>query len=301
MIEDKLNLKFYKGEDIYSDGEIENDLLAAVQNPDDIPEILMQHNEWPFLYHLSPIRENILEWYDFDPEGSVLEIGSGCGAVTGLLCRKAKRVVGIELSKKRSMINATRNQRYNNLEIMVGNFEDIKLEEKFDYVTLIGVLEYAIYYINDEHPFSAMLKRIQSFLKPGGKLFIAIENKYGLKYWAGAAEDHTGGYFDGIENYSNVDKVRTFSHKGIEKLLISSGFTHNEFFYPMPDYKLPTEIYSDDYLPGPGTLRNMMANMTVNYDRERYRFFDEEKAMDALCEDEMFAEFANSFLIVSSV
>ena len=65
----------------------------------------------------------------------------------------------------------------------------------------------------------------------------------------------------------------------------------------MPDYKLPTEIYSDDYLPGPGTLRNI----TVSYDRERYQFFDEEKAMDALCEDEMFAEFANSFLIVSSM
>ena len=29
---------------------------------------------------------------------------------------------------------------------MVGNFEDVVIEEKFDYVTLIGVLEYSIYY-----------------------------------------------------------------------------------------------------------------------------------------------------------
>lgn len=297
MIEDKLNLTFYKGKDTYSDGDIENELLEAVQKSDNIFDILSVHNEWPFLYHLSPIRENILEWYDFNPDGSVLEIGSGCGAITGLLCRKARRVVGIDLSKKRSLINATKNQKYDNLEIMVGNFEDIQLEEKFDYVTLIGVLEYAIYYINDENPFETMLKRVQSFLKPEGKLFIAIENKYGLKYWSGAAEDHTGGYFDGIENYSNVDKVRTFSRKGIEKLLKTAGFSNNEFYYPMPDYKLPTEIYSDDYLPGPGTLRNM----TVSYDRDRYQFFDEEKAMDALCEDEMFTEFANSFLIVSSM
>lgn len=297
MIEDKLNLTYYKGEDIYSDGDIEDELLKAVQKPEEIPNILMECNDWPFLYHLSPIRENILEWYDFDPEGNVLEIGSGCGAITGLLCRKTKRVVGIDLSKKRSTINATKNQMYDNLEIMVGNFEDIQLEEKFDYVTLIGVLEYAIYYINDEQPFEAMLKRVQSFLKPGGKLFIAIENKNGLKYWAGAAEDHTGGYFDGIQNYSNVDKVRTFSRKTIERLLEKVGFVNNEFYYPLPDYKMASEIYSDDYLPGPGAIRDI----TVSYDRERYQFFDEEKAIDALCEEGLFTEFANSFLIVSSL
>ena len=68
-----------------------------------------------------------------------LEIGAGCGAVTGLLCRKCDRVVAVDLSKKRSTINATRNRDCDNLEIMVGNFEDIQIEEKFDYVTLIGV------------------------------------------------------------------------------------------------------------------------------------------------------------------
>lgn len=297
MMEDVLNLTFYKGEDLYSDGEIEDALLEAVQSATDLQEVLQEHTEWPFLYHLSPIRENLLEWYDFDPEGTVLEIGSGCGAISGLLCRKTKRVVGIDLSKKRSMINATKNRQYDNLEIMVGNFEDIKLEEKFDYVTLIGVLEYSIYYIEDEKPFEAMLNRAKSFLKPGGKLMIAIENKYGLKYWAGASEDHTGGFFDGIQNYDGVDRVRTFSRATLDRMLQEAGFVENEFYYPMPDYKMPNEIYSDDYLPRTGSLRNI----SVSYDRERYRLFNEEKAFDALCQDGLFPEFANSFLVISSL
>ena len=75
---------------------------------------------------------------------------------------------------------------------MVGNFNDIVLEEKYDYITLIGVLEYAAYYTDAKQPFESFLKRISSYLKEDGKLLIAIENKFGLKYWAGTREDHTG-------------------------------------------------------------------------------------------------------------
>lgn len=297
MIEDRLNLQFYKGSDEYTDGDIEDDILRELQSNEDILDILMNHDEWAFLYHLSPIRENILEWYDFNPEGTALEIGSGCGAITGLLCSKLKRVVGIDLSKKRSLINATKNKKYVNFEIMVGNFEDIDIDEKFDYVTLIGVLEYSIYYINDENPFETMLKKAKEYLKPNGKLIIAIENKYGLKYWSGATEDHTGRYFDGIENYTDVERVRTFSRGTLDKMLLSVGFESNQFYYPMPDYKLPNVVYSEDYLPGIGDIRNV----TQTYDRDRYSLFDEERVYDALSEDGLFREFANSFLIISSL
>ena len=296
MIEDKSNLTFYKGEDTYSDGPVEDELLEAVQDMSKVPEILMNGNSWPFLYHLSPIRENLLEWYDFNPEGSVLEIGAGCGAITGLFCRRLKRVVAIDLSKKRSTINATRNKEYSNLEIIVGNFEDVKIEEKFDYVTLIGVFEYSNYYINSAKPYEQMLESVKQYLKPDGKLIIAIENKYGLKYWSGATEDHTGNYFDGLKNYASVERVRTFSKNQLTKLLTDAGFSKNEFYYPMPDYKLPNEIYSDDYLPQKGSLRNV----STSYDRERYELFEEELAYDDICEDGRFPEFANSFLVIST-
>lgn len=296
MNEQLLNLTFYKGEDLYNDGDVEEEILSICESGRDIQELLRNENRWPLLYHLSDIRHNLLDWYDFEPEGSLLEIGAGCGAVTGLFCDRLKRVVGIDLSKRRSTINVTRNGGRGNLEIFVGNFEDIRLEEKFDYVTLIGVLEYSGYYISQgENPYQEMLKRAKAYLKPGGRLILAIENKFGLKYFGGAGEDHTGGFFDGIEDYRKVKGVRTFSKPELAGLLLQAGFEESRFYYPMPDYKLPEAVYSDDFLPKPG----MLSHVSDAYDRPRYRLFDESAAYDAIIRDGQFPYFANSFLIIS--
>jgi SAM-dependent methyltransferase len=300
-VDEILNLKFYKGEDLYSDGDIEDTLLSLCESGRPMQEILMENTDWPILYHLSDVRENVLEWYDFDPNASLLEIGAGCGAITGLLCRKVKRVVCNDLSRRRSTINAVRNGGQGNLEIYVGNFEDLKLEEKFDYVTLIGVLEYSGYYISHpmegKTPYETMVERVKQFLKPGGKLIIAIENKFGMKYWSGAAEDHTAGFFDGLNNYTGVEGIRTFSKPEITKLLQKAGFGKNEFYYPMPDYKLPTAVYSEEFLPKPG----MLSDLAVAYDRDRYQMFDEAAAYEAVIQDGQFGYFANSFLIISTL
>ena len=116
-----LNLKYYKGADLYSDGAVEDQILEALTAGKSPEELLRNNDDWAVLYHLSDIRHNLLEWYDFRSEGSLLEIGSGCGAMTGLFCEKVKQVTCIELSRKRSQINAARNQQFDNFEVMVGN------------------------------------------------------------------------------------------------------------------------------------------------------------------------------------
>ena len=290
----RLNYQFYKGEDQYSDGDVEETLLSIVREKDTYESILMEGNDWAVLYHLSPIRENLLAWYDFGKGKSLLEIGAGCGGITGLFCKKCDRVVAIDLSRRRSLINAYRNREAANLEIMVGNFEDIRLDEKFDYVTLIGVLEYSIAYVNGDSPYLDMLRRAKNCLKPGGKLIIAIENKYGIKYWAGAREDHTGRLMDSLEGYPGGGYVRTFSKEGLKALLKDAGFDLQWFYYPMPDYKLPTEIYSDRYLP-----REYPFSVNApNYDRDRYSYFEEKRVMDGLIREGRFDMFSNSFLII---
>ncbi len=291
-----MDLSFYKGTDTYSDGEsVEDRLLDIVKSDTPVGKRLAEGNDWAELYHLSDIRKNILSWADMDKNSKALEIGSGCGAVTGILCEKCGSVTSIDLSKKRSTINAYRNKDYKNLRIMVGNFEDIELNEKFDIITLIGVFEYSIYYISSADPFTDMLKKCRGLLKEGGKLYIAIENKYGMKYFAGACEDHTGRPFDGIEGYHGVERVRTFSGYALNNMLKAAGFTGIEFRYPVPDYKLPLELYSDDRLPAPGDI----VSRSPNYDRERMDSFDEVKVLDQICADGLFPDFANSFIITA--
>lgn len=139
-----------------------------------------------------------------------------------------------------------------------------------------------------------MLRCIERHLKPGGKILIAIENRLGMKYWAGCTEDHTGNFFEGIEGYRKDSSVRTFSRKELEDLIKEAGDFTSKFYYPYPDYKFPLCIYSDEYLPKCGEL-----NLTAyNYDRARMELFDERRVMDTVICNGMFPEFSNSFLVV---
>jgi len=305
MVEEKignvvLDLTLYSGKDLYSEGEGEDELLEAVKthSPSEYNKLIKDKKTWSFLYHLSHIRENIVEWLPELEGANVLEIGSGCGAVTGALSKHAKQVTCVELSKKRSMINAYRHKDCDNICIKVGNFEDIEktLDASYDVITLIGVFEYADSYINADEPYTSFLNMIKKHLKPDGKIIIAIENKFGLKYFAGCREDHVGQYFKGIEGYSDIKGVRTFSKNEIAEIFKKCGFDNFEFYYPYPDYKLPVVIYSDNYLPGVGELQMNQRN----FDGERVNLFDESKAFDEIIREGQFPLFSNSFLIMLS-
>ena len=205
-----LDYEYYPGEDLYSDGPVEEELLEIAKNyqEKELNQLIYERNSWPVLYHFSHIRQNILEWLPITKEQKVLEIGSGCGPITGVLARKAKSVTCIDLSKMRSTINAYRNRECDNVKIMVGNFQDVEssLTEKYDYITLIGVFEYGEAYIQSDTPYVDFLKIISKHLKPHGKIVLAIENRHGLKYWAGCTEDNFGTLFEGLDSEADIEE-----------------------------------------------------------------------------------------------
>lgn len=295
-----LNLDYYKGSDLYSEGAAEDMLLDLVTRytEADYEHVIQNLRSWNVMYHLSYIRENIISWIPISRKSKILEVGAGCGAVTGGLAKLGEHVTCIELSKKRSMINATRHKEFSNIDIIVGNFEDIEpnLDEKYDYITLIGVLEYAESYISAENgvdPYRTMLEKMKKHLAPGGKIIIAIENKYGLKYFAGCKEDHTGKYFEGLEGYTTSSGVKTFTRRALDSMFNEMGFK-SKFYFPYPDYKLPHTIYSEDKLPSVGDLNTNLRN----YDNDRVVLFDEEKVFDDIIREHLFPSFANSFLVI---
>lgn len=291
-----LDYEYYPGVDYYCDGESEDQLLDIVQNHNEIDfnKIIYECKDWPIMYHLHEARSNIVKWIDFKNTDEVLEIGSGCGAITGALAENTKTVTCVELSKKRSLINAYRNKEKDNITIKVGNFEDILLNKTYDYVTLIGVLEYSASYIKSDEPFVTMLKKTHGLLKENGSVLLAIENRLGLKYWAGCKEDHIGRYFEGIENYPTSKGIKTFSKKELIEIIEAAGFSQYKFYYPYPDYKFMNTLYSDDYLPTINSLTNNMRN----FDLDRFELFNESSAFNSLIENQLFPEFSNSFMVV---
>lgn len=293
----KLDLEFYLGKDNYSDGEeIENEILEIVKkhNKTEFNKIIFEKKSWPVLYHLSDVRGNIVSWIDFKKNSSLLEIGAGCGAITETLTELPIKITAIDLSKKRSLINAYRNKDKENLEIIVGDFKDIKLNRKYDYITLIGVFEYAELYMDSENAHIDFLNKVMDSLTTNGKLIIAIENKYGLKYWSGCMEDHLGEYFKSLEGYGGDKTVRTFSKKELIKIMEECNIETYKFYYPYPDYKFPYAIYSDEWLP----KKNDLWDNYPNFDLPRLRLFNEEKVLNSIIEDELFDLYSNSYLII---
>lgn len=294
------NLKWYKGGDLYSDGPVEDTIIKIIaeNEPEKYTEAIANNMSWPTYYHLTRLRRNILNWYPFEKEGSVLEIGCGLGAITNMLCDKCHDVTAVELSERRAAAALLRCRERENLEIIVGNLNDIEFEKKFDYITLIGVLEYQGTFTDTDNPYLDFLMEIKKLLKPNGKLLIGIENKYGLKYWCGAREDHTGVPFEGMNQYTLTNReVRTFSRKELERMVKDSGFRNTFFYYPMPDYKLPTVVYSQERLPHNENMHNLMPY----YIPDKITLVADEMAIyKDVIENGVFEFFANSFLVECS-
>ena len=294
----KLDLTHYPGEDLYCDGDVEDELLEIARNyaAVEYPRIIEERKKWEILYHLSPLRENIVEWLPINRTMKVLEVGSGCGAITGALAGLAGEVTCVELSKKRSMINAYRHMEADNVTIHVGNFQDVEpdLPKDYDYICLIGVFEYAQAYIGSENPYDDFLRIIKKHLKSGGHIAIAIENKFGLKYWAGCREDHLGTYFSSIEDYPEGGVVRTFTRDGLLSIAKRCGFKEAQMYYPYPDYKFMTTLYSDRRLPRCGEL----SNNKCNFPQDRIQLFDEKRVFDTILKEGQFPLFSNSYMLL---
>lgn len=292
----ELNLNYYNNVDSYSDGDVELDILEFVKEGLDLTTIPKNKRSYACAYHLSAWRENIINWYPFKKTDRVLEIGAGCGAITGALCRNCHSVVSVELSKRRAEINYERHKDYENLEIMVGNLNDMEFKEGFDYVILIGVFEYAMSYTKGEKPYETFLNYIKSFAKPGGKILLAIENRLGEKYFAGAYEDHTDTFFLGLNEYEDNQAVRTFSKQELTSVFHQCGMKQLRFYYPYPDYKFPSEIYTDETINSASYGREYM-----NLYPTRYSLYNEKSVTDALVREGVMQCFANSFLVEALV
>ena len=140
----KVNLDYYKElEDVKQIGEEYEEVLQRVENcaGEDFSKTLDSKARIKNVIALSDVRENILNWYDFKKDCTILELNANYGEITGFLCKNAKKVVSIESSKKYADIIEKRHKNKENLELIVGNYENIELQEKFDYIVIIGMVE----------------------------------------------------------------------------------------------------------------------------------------------------------------
>lgn len=289
----------------YSDGlEYEQELLQIVSNAADVSALsseLAQHGtDWVSRYHLSPIRSNLLRPLADWLRGEVLEVGAGCGALTRYLGETASRLIALEPAPARAAVAAARCRDLSHVAVIVDSLETYADRQEFSAVTLIGVLEYATRF-GGKGAAQRWLTKCASLLKDDGLLVVAIENQFGLKYFAGAPEDHANEPMHGVGDLYAADETRTYGRYELEQLLANAGFATFELAVPVPDYKLPQSVIGPAGLTASDFDAAELLGASLRADPQLPvpPLFALERTWRAVARNRLLGELANSFLIVA--
>jgi len=294
------------------DDEIQMLLKSSGGN---IREALSGNERLDYLYALSDQRELLLEWYDFEPEAKILQVGADYGAMTGFFCSCAGNVtvldedaasletVKLRLPGRQNLIcvqDSLMGYAQKLAEKVTANLADTAVNMAvaaaqaeaaggamaagrgtYDYVIMAGTLE---------APYEENIRAAKSLLKENGVLIVAAENALGMKYWAGSHKSENAltkrqlTALLGGRQERDVGQERSGRQEDAGSL---------KFYYPMPDYRTPISIYTDRYLPKKGDL----TRVTPAYDYPRYHMMDMGEGFDAVCDDGLFDLYANSYLV----
>ncbi len=295
----------------YTDGAaLEQALLEQLRQTEDrsvlSPALLAEVGDWPRRYHFSPRRANLLRPLESFLRGrKVLEIGAGCGAISRYLGEIDCELLALEGSPARARVAAARCAGLDNVSVLADTLQNFPQRAEFDVVSLIGVLEYARIFFPaaaGEDPVDAMLAHAAGFLAPGGVLLVAIENQLGLKYFAGYREDHLNEPMLGIEDRYPAASAVTFGRAELGQRLSGAGLPAQQWFYPLPDYKLPVAVLSEEAVStAQGAHFAALASAAVAADLQTpaSMSFALEAAWAPVMRNGLGGELANSFLLVA--
>lgn len=291
----KLNLNFFEEKNEEKNEDLTNLIENYIEKYE--PSSYDMHFENDIsakeLYYLSDLSENILNWYSFDLNDSILEIGAGLGQLTTLLTKKCKEVVSIESNINYARAIEKRLSDAENLEVIVGTLDKIKLDKKFKYITLIGIDSKISELFKGN--FNELLNLLQNYLVEDGKMILAVDNKFGIRYFAGEEDSILNTKFASLDGYESKQvEIESFTRNSLESKLKECGYKYN-FYYPLPDYKLPNVIFTDDTLPDYHTFERYLPYHTDN----SAIMFDELHVFREILKDDknQFKFFANSFLV----
>lgn len=298
----------------YSDGDTaENSLRQVLLGAKDRSSLSLELEseiyDWISEYHLSSERANIYRFLNLETLRSChcLELGAGCGAITRYLGEQEIVLDAVEGNGRRAEICKLRCEDLDNVNVVNANFNNLTLPEaSYDAVFLNGVLEYAARFSpgnnDDRSALLDILTKSASTLCDDGLLFVAIENRMGLKYWLGAKEDHYGKAYKGLYGYPASQGIKTYDRGEWSSILsdLSGDFCHR-FIYPFPDYKMARAVFADSFIANyPFAYSNLYRMSSTDSGQSLSGNLHEFLLWKSLQDAGHFQEYANSFFIILS-
>lgn len=211
-------------------------------------------------------------------ESVILDMGCMWGALTFALSEHCKHIVGLDQTLETLQLSYYRAQEagIQNVTFLGGDARRMPIKDNiFDVVLLNGVLEWlgleseyvveqqwgkrsrnGVKTVRVKNPRTLQLRGLQEalrVLKPGGVLWLAIENRVRAAYFLGAPDDHSGLPYNSLfpRKLANLYSLlaigqpyRTYTYTiwGLRKLLKEAGFSKETFFTAFPTYERPATI-----------------------------------------------------------
>ncbi len=208
-----------------------------------------------YRYLFSPLRADWCYTGDLARRGRALDLGAGWGGVSLLLSRIFDQVVAVEGAWERARFASllfAHEGAGNALAIHADMHSPPLPPGTFDLVVMNGVLEWAALGGPEADPEAAqraLLALALRMLRPGGSLYLGIENRFALIFLLGG-RDHGSPRWMGVlprglariyRRLTRTPERRPLTHSlaGYRKLLRESGFEVDDCYAAFPSYSYP--------------------------------------------------------------
>lgn len=202
------------------------------------------------------------------PQGMVLEIGAGLGAVAQVLAHHYGTVCCLEPVAERLRFLQLRMEQegLKNVKPVQAALPALPFPDAtFDAIVMIGALEWVGEWMTEMGPRQAqiaVLEKVRGKLKVGGALLIGIENRFAYTSFRGR-RDHSGLPYTSLmprwlaslavslarSDYRTPGSARegyrtyTYGLGGYRKLFKDAGFGEVSFHWPHPGYTYPAQVF----------------------------------------------------------
>lgn len=221
-----------------------------------VPEVQKTYH---FISDLERARWHSLA--NLTPDSVALDLGAGMGAITHALSRSYKHIYAVEQVRERVQFTRKRLQQdgINNVSVIHSDVDHLPFSpSSFDLIVLNGVLEWLPFSKPSMNPRSAQLyylEELRRLLKPGGAIYVGIENRYYYAQFLGGRDPHINLRFVTIlprllaHLYCRLkigDSYRPYlySTAGYRSLLGEAGYANINIYSALPSYNDPKHLIS---------------------------------------------------------
>jgi SAM-dependent methyltransferase len=188
-------------------------------------------------------------------ESTVLDLGAGMGTNSHALAQRYHKVIAVEpvLERVQFMRQRFAQEGLSNVQVVRSSVWSLPFAaQSVDLLAMNGILEWVAEGVPGDPADiqKAALENAFRLLRPGGCLYLGIENRYVPGYFVGYPDPHCGLPFvtvlpramaqrfarwKGASGYRNY----LYSSRGYRKLLHSAGFSDVEIYAAIPSYNDP--------------------------------------------------------------